>query len=340
MKALVTGSSGFIGSYIVEELIEKGWEVVGLDNWSKYGQVNHSYDNHPRFTFVHGDAKDTDLLCSLMSDCDHVIAGAAMIGGISYFHALAYDLLAENERIIASTCDAAIRCKAKGRGPAKVTYLSSSMVFESTDSWPSHEGDERRIPPPASSYGFQKLAVEYFARAAWDQYQIPYTILRPFNCVGIGERRAASDIEVTSGNVTLALSHVVPDLVQKVIKGQDPLHVLGDGSQVRHYTYGGDLAAGVVLSLTHPDATNTDFNLSTDESHTVLEVAQLIWERVNGDRSMRIVEDAPFQYDVQRRVPSTEKAARLLGFKARTPLTAVLDEIIPWIREAISRGEI
>lgn len=340
MKALVTGSSGFIGSYIVEELIGKGWEVIGLDNWSKYGPVNHSYDNHPRFTFVHGDAKDTDLLYSLMSDCDHVIAGAAMIGGISYFHALAYDLLAENERIIASTCDAAIRCKATGRGPRKVTYLSSSMVFESTDSWPSVEGDERLISPPASSYGFQKLAVEYFARAAWDQYQIPYTILRPFNCVGIGERRAASDIEVASGNVTLALSHVVPDLVQKVLKGQDPLHILGDGSQVRHYTYGGDLAAGVVLSLTHPDATNTDFNLSTDESHTVLEVAQLIWEKVNGDQPMRIVEDAPFQYDVQRRVPSTEKAERLLGFKAETPLTEVLDEIIPWIREAMSRGEI
>ena len=127
------------------------------------------------------------------------------------------------------------------------------MVFESADSWPSYEGQEREIPPPLSSYGFQKLAVEYFAHAAWDQYGLPYTIVRPFNCVGVGEGRALGDVEVLSGNVKLAMSHVVPDLVQKVLKGQDPLHILGDGSQVRHYTYGGDLARGIVTAMEHPD---------------------------------------------------------------------------------------
>ena len=85
------------------------------------------------------------------------------------------------------------------------------------------------VPPPHSSYGFQKLAVEYFARAAYDQYDLPYTIVRPFNCVGIGEMRARGEVEVVSGNVKLAMSHVVPDLVQKVVRGQDPLHILGDG---------------------------------------------------------------------------------------------------------------
>ena len=70
--------------------------------------------------------------------------------------------------------------------------------------------------------------------------------MRPFNCVGIGESRALGDVEIESGNVKLAMSHVVPDLVQKVLKGQDPLHILGDGDQVRHYTYGGDLARGIV----------------------------------------------------------------------------------------------
>ena len=70
--------------------------------------------------------------------------------------------------------------------------------------------------------------------------------MRPFNCVGVGEMRAHGEVEVLSGNVKLAMSHVVPDLVQKVVKGQDPLHILGDGNQVRHYTYGGDLARGIV----------------------------------------------------------------------------------------------
>ncbi len=232
-----------------------------------------SFDDAERYRFVEGDARDVELLTELMSDCDHVIAGAAMIGGISYFHEFAYDLLATNERIIAATCDAAIRLH--GTSPLqKVTYLSSSMVFESTDRWPSVEGDERQVPPPLSSYGFQKLAVEYFARAAWDQYQLPFTIVRPFNCVGIGEVRAATDREITSGSITLAMSHVVPDLVQKVARGQDPLHLLGDGNQIRHYTYGADLAAGIVTAMEHPAARNDDFNLASAESTNVLELAE------------------------------------------------------------------
>ena len=213
------------------------------------------------------------------------------------------------------------------------------MVFESTDRWPSSEGDERRVPPPISSYGFQKLACEYFARAAWDQYRLPFTILRPFNCVGIGEQRAIGDVEVPSGNVKLAMSHVVPDLVQKIIKGQDPLHILGDGTQIRHYTYGGDLARGIVLSLEHPAATNNDFNLSTDRSTTVAELAELIWRKIRGPGvPLSVVHDDPFAHDVQKRIPDTSKAREILGFEAATSLEVMLDEVIPWISQAVSDG--
>jgi nucleoside-diphosphate-sugar epimerase len=336
-KILVTGSAGFIGGYLAEELLSRGYSVVGVDNFSKYGQVRKSYDDHPNYRLVEGDARDTDLMTSLLSDCDHFVAGAAMIGGISYFHAYAYDLLATNERIIAASCDAAIAAHRAGR-LKKVTYMSSSMVFESAEAWPSYEGQERECPPPLSSYGFQKLAVEYFARAAYDQYKLPFTIVRPFNCVGIGESRALGDEEIMSGNVKLAMSHVVPDLVQKVLKGQDPLHILGDGSQVRHYTYGGDLARGIADAIEHPDALNEDFNLSTAQSTTVLELATAIWQKIKGDAPLRVVHDEPFEYDVQRRVPSTDKAKRILGFEATTSLSAMLDEVIPWIRQAVKDG--
>jgi nucleoside-diphosphate-sugar epimerase len=340
VKVLVSGSSGFIGGYVVEELIRRGHDVVGIDNFSKYGKVTKSYDDHPRYRLVEGDVCDTSLLSELLGDCDHFVAGAALIGGISYFHTYAYDLLATNERIIASSCDAAIRARAEGR-LQKVTYLSSSMVFESTDRWPSVEGDERRVPPPLSSYGFQKLAVEYFARAAWDQYELPYTIVRPFNCVGIGESRALGDVEIDSGNVKLAMSHVVPDLVQKVLKGQDPLHLLGAGDQVRHYTYGGDLAAGIAECMERPEALNEDFNISTAESTTVLELAELIWTKINGPQvPFRWTSDEPFEHDVQKRVPDVTKARRVLGFEATTSLDSMLDEVIPWIDRAIQTGAI
>jgi UDP-glucose 4-epimerase len=339
-KVVVSGSAGFIGGYLCEELLRRGYEVVGVDNFSKYGKVRKSYDDHPRYTLIEGDARDVELMTRLLSDADHFVAGAAMIGGISYFHTYAYDLLATNERILASSCDAAIAAHKSGR-LKKMTYLSSSMVFESATEWPSYEGQQREIPPPLSSYGFQKLAVEYFAKAAWDQHKLPYTIIRPFNCVGIGEGRALGDEEILSGNVRLAMSHVVPDLVQKVLKGQDPLHILGTGQQIRHYTYGGDLAAGIVAAVEHPDALNDDFNLSTAESTNVLELAELIWRKAKGpDVPMSVVSDDPFEYDVQRRVPSTDKAKRILGFEATTTLDQMLDEVIPWISSAIEAGTI
>lgn len=191
-----------------------------------------------------------------------------------------------------------------------------------------------------SSYGFQKLAVEYFAHAAWDQYKVPFTICRPFNCVGIGERKALSDIEVMSGNVELAMSHVVPDLVQKIIKGQDPLHLLGDGQQVRHYTYGGDLAKGIVAAMLAPAALNEDFNLSTAESKTVLELAEVIWNKVKPGVPFNYTCDTPFEHDVQKRIPDVTKAKEVLGFEATTTLDVMLDEVIPWIAEAIKNGTI
>ena len=335
MKVLVTGAAGFICGYVVPELLEAGHEVIGLDNFSKYGPVAKSYDSHPRYRKITGDAKDVELLRRLASDCDQVLAAAAMIGGISYFHEFAYDLIAENERISAATFDAAIESFKSGR-LKKINVLSSSMVYESATTFPTPEGAQLTSPPPVSTYGFQKLACEYFATGAWEQYQLPYTIIRPFNCVGIGERRALRDSDIMSGNIKLALSHVVPDLAQKVIKGQDPLHILGDGAQIRHYTYGGDLARGIRICMESEAALNEDFNLSTAQSTTVLELAELIWRKVHGpDRPFRVVHDEPFEHDVQRRVPDVRKASRVLGFTATTGLDEMLDEVVPWIRDEI-----
>jgi nucleoside-diphosphate-sugar epimerase len=340
MKVLITGAAGFIGGYVVEELLSAGHEVVGLDNFSKYGELKQASEQSAGYKLVRGNAKDTELLKKLLADCDHFVAGAAMIGGISYFHTYAYDLLAENERITAAAFDAAIWAHRHAK-LQKITAISSSMVFENSQKFPTAEGEQRRCAPPSSTYGFQKLAVEYFVQGAYEQYGLPYTVCRPFNCVGIGERRALGDEEILSGNVKLAMSHVVPDLVQKVLKGQDPLHILGDGKQVRHYTYGGDLARGIRTCIEHPAALNEDFNLSTAVSTTVLELAEVIWRKIHGEwKPFNCVHDKPFDYDVQCRIPNVEKAKRLLGFEATTTLDEVLDEVIPWIEKQVEIGAI
>lgn len=336
---LITGSAGFVGGYLVQEFLDQGHKVIGIDNYSKYGKVRKSYDNHPNYEFHQGDVKDTLLLKRLAKNCDFIVGLAAMIGGITYFHNYAYDLLAENERIMASTFDAAIDAF-KNHKLQKIVILSSSMVFESTNIYPTPENAISKIPPPVSTYGFQKLACEYFCKGAWEQYKLPYTILRPFNCVGIGEKKAKTEVVVKSGNIKLAMSHVVPDIVQKVLKGQNPLHILGEGNQIRCYTYGSDLAKGIVKATFSPKAKNEDFNLSTDEQTTVLQLAKVIWKKINKNTPFRYVSDKAFEHDVQKRVPDTSKAKKILGFEAKTTLDQMLDEVIPWIQKQIELGGI
>jgi len=337
VKILVTGSAGFIMGYLVEDLLRASHQVVGIDNYSKYGELSRSYDVDPRYRFVRGDAKDVDLLKTLLADCDIMVAGAAKIGGISYFHQYAYDLIAENERITAAAFDAAIWAHGEAR-LQKIVVVSSSMVFECATVFPTPEGAQAACPPPRSTYGFQKLACEYFARGAWEQYKLPFTIVRPFNCVGIGEGRALNAPTVLSGNVKLAMSHVLPDLVLKVLQGQDPLHILGAGNQVRHYTYGGDVARGIRMALESERARNEDFNISTAKSTSVLELAEMVWKKINRGKPFRYVSDPPFPHDVQMRVPEVAKARQILKFEAQTGLEAVLDEVIPWIAEQMKLG--
>lgn len=335
-KILVTGAMGFIGGYVVEELLKSGYEVIGVDNFSKYGKLVKNFQNHPKFSFVEGDAKDVGLMKKLIEDCEQVVALAAMVGGISYFHVFPYDLLAENERIMASTFDAAIWAY-KNKKLKKINVISSSMVYENTTDFPSKEDSVSNIAPPLSTYGFQKLAVEYFCKGAFEQYGLPYTIIRPFNCVGTGEYKAAM---MSEGNLKLAMGHVVPDLVLKVLQGQNPLHILGAGNQIRHYTYGKDIALGIKACIENKNAINESFNISSSESTTVLELAEMIWNKINKDKKFEYVSDTPYKYDVQKRVPSVEKAKNLLGYEATTSLNQMLDIVIPWVKEKYEQGAI
>lgn len=344
---IVTGSQGFIGSFLCQQLLDRGYMVVGYDNYSKYGKVERHHDKHPYFHFVEKDLAGERPGFENWRP-DYIIAGAAMIGGISYFHKYAYDLLATNERIIANTFDGAIRAWKANEKLNRIVVLSSSMVFEGADAfhrqnfassdydekdiWPSKEEFIKKFPPPLSTYGFQKLSTEYFARGAHEQYGLPYTIVRPFNCVGVGEGEAIGEESVMSGNVKLMMSHVLPDLINKCLLGQDPLHILGDGSQLRAYTNGRDIARGIITAMESDKAINEDFNISTEKVTSVAELARIVWSKINPTKPFRLVCDEPFEYDVQVRQPDVQKAKKLLGFEATIPLEQSVEEVIAWMR--------
>jgi nucleoside-diphosphate-sugar epimerase len=339
---LWTGSHGFIAGYAISKLLDKGHRVWGVDNFWKYGETAKEYDTHPNFTFIKGDAKDVELLKKIVFEnkINIFVAGAAIIGGITLFHELAYDILAENEKLTCAAFDVCIDAYKNDSFFEKIVVISSSMVYENVNHYPSSETDIFDYPPPSSTYGFQKLATEYFAKGAHEQYKLPYTIIRPFNAIGVGEKRAKFENEVYSGNIKMAMSHVLPDLVQKIYKGQFPVHILGSGEQIRHYTYTGDLANGIIECMFHPNALNNDFNISTDKGHTVIELAEAVWKYLGKTEPIEFINDTPYVWDVQKRVPDTEKSKELLGVKCETSLEDSLNEIVPWIIQQINIGNI
>jgi nucleoside-diphosphate-sugar epimerase len=334
-RVLVTGSQGFIGSYLCDELLRCGYYVTGVDNYSKYGKVKRPHDKHPNFGLIEDDVLTVLNPKNGMAffDVDYIICLAAMIGGISYFHKHAYDLLATNERITATTFDKAIDLF-KNHKLKRIINLSSSMVFESTTLFPTPEEEVKRCPSPLSTYGFQKLATEYFCKGAYEQYGLPYTIIRPFNCVGVGEEEALSDDGlVVIGNVKMLMSHVLPDFVYKALHlgSNDEFPILGAGNQVRHYTNGKDLARGIRMAMESDLAINEDFNLSHPRPVSVEELAGIVWGKVH-NTPVKIKSYPAYEYDVQYRSPDTTKAEQILNFKAEIDVEQSVDEVIAWMR--------
>jgi nucleoside-diphosphate-sugar epimerase len=305
---VVTGGCGFIGSEIVRLLLARGEKVRVVDNMSKpSSRVPAGVE------FVEGDLAKPGVAHEAFSGARACVNLAARIGGIGYFHKLPAEILSENNLIYSYTFEAAVARKLE-----RMLFMSSSMVFESADRFPSVETDLRIIPPPFTAYGFSKLIGEWYCRAFHDQYGLPYTIIRPFNAIGPEE--AAGD-EVGD-------AHVIPDLVKKIRGGQHPVEILGDGSQTRCFTHVEDIARGVLMALDSPAAVNEDFNLGNSEEITMLDLAKRIYALCRTDKPFAARHVPGFPSDVRRRVPDASKARRVLGWEPTHRFEDALREVV------------
>lgn len=338
-KVMVTGGSGFVGTHLVSELLNHGYFVINIDNYSKYGPTKRQFDQHENYRMYQMDARDierefnsnsrNDDFVAQVKDIECIVNLAAMLGGIEFFHKYAFDLMATNEEILASVFRLAIRLN-KDFNLKRIVQMSSSMVYESCPA-PNKEGDELKYPVAKSVYGFQKMASEFFCKGALEQYGLPYTIVRAFNCVGKYEDKEKGLVDSNTNKMNLA--HVVPDLINRALQLQpeDKLPILGAGNQVRCYTNGRDIARGIRLAMESDAAINNDFNISTPTPTSVTELATKIWRKIHGcDPAFEHME--PFKYDVQVRRPSVQKAKELLGFEAEISLDESLDEVIEYIK--------
>ena len=311
-RVVVTGGAGFIGSEVTRQLVERGHEVRVIDDFSKEGHVAPD-----GVDFHEADLTEAGVASELFAGFEVCVNLAAKIGGIGYFHEYPATILSDNNKLYSRTFEAAVEHQFE-----RMVYISSSMVFEGATAFPSREEDLPSTPPPVSAYGFSKLSGEWYCHAFADQYQLRYTICRPFNAYGINELPGDE----------VGYAHVIPDLIKKVLAGQDPIEILGDGHQTRAFTHVRDIARGIVIAMESDGAVNQDFNISASRETEVLELARLIFHACATGREFRVASMPGFTYDVQRRIPSTEKARRVLGFEAEVRLEEGVGEVIEWLR--------
>jgi UDP-glucose 4-epimerase len=316
-RVLVTGGAGAIGSAVVRRLIDGGgWQVrVADQRWAPDWMLDSC-------EIYHGDLRALGGARDAMAGCSHVVHLAAIVGGIANFHKLPHTLLEVNNGLYNRVFRAALEADVE-----RLLYVSSSMVFERATLFPTPEEHVLECPVPLSAYGFSKLAGEVYCRALHEEHGLAFTICRPFNAYGPGEMPDAQP----------GIAHVVPDLIRKVIGGQRPLEIFGSGTQTRTLTHVDDIADGIVTALEHPAAENEDFNISSADERTVLEIARVVWEVCGRDPDEFEVEHLPsFEVDVQRRWPSVEKARRLLGWEANIELDQGIAATADWLRDQVA----
>jgi UDP-glucose 4-epimerase len=315
-RVLVTGGAGTIGAAVVRRLLrDPDYDVRVSDQrpapqWMREGCEVHT-----------GDLREPDQARHAIAGCAHVIHLAAIVGGIANFHRLPHTLTEVNNGLYNSVVRAALE-----REVERFVYVSSSMVFERAEQFPTTEEHLADCPTPRSAYGFSKLTGEVYCRAAHAEHGLPFTICRPFNAYGPGELPDAEP----------GIAHAVPDLIAKTLSGQRPLQIFGSGEQTRTLTHIDDIADGIVTAMSSNDGLNEDFNISASRELTVAEIARIVWEAC-GKRSedFELEHLASFDVDVQRRWPSVEKAHRLLGWQAQIDVEDGIAATVRWLRERV-----
>jgi UDP-glucose 4-epimerase len=312
-RVLVTGGAGTIGSAVVRRLLADGnWEVRVSDQREPPRWMRDSCEIQTADLRVLANARGA------VAGCERIVHLAAIVGGIANFHKLPYTLIEVNHALYNALFRAAIEPPVE-----RFVYVSSSMVFERTDVFPTTEAALERTLTPHSAYGFSKLAGEYYCRAARDEHGLRFSIVRPFNAYGPGEHPGDEP----------GIAHIVPDLIDRALRRERPFPIFGSGEQTRTLTHVDDIARGVVAALSREAAIGEDFNISATEELTVREIAAIVWEAVGNDpEALELVHLPSFEVDVQRRWPSSEKARRVLDWEAEIPVRDGIAQTVEWFR--------
>jgi UDP-glucose 4-epimerase len=322
-KVLCLGGAGFIGSYVVRELLNGGYDVTVIDNFSKYGYIEHDFYAHPNFRLEIKDVRT--MYPAEFKGYDVVLCLAALIGGIKYFHKIPYRISRDNTELLSHAIDSTLAAAPE----ALFVYFSSSMIYERMDR-PVTEADSLQQPVPITNYGMQKLFGEFMTRGAHQEFGLNYLIVRPFNAVGSGE---LPDIK-SDGSVEFGMSHVIPDFIYKAIVKQTPFEIFGDGEQVRTFTHAKDIAEALLVLL-NSGLKNDDFNICGHSTEKISDLAKKIWAHINHTAFPPVKAMPVPPADVRFRIGLNEKLKKSVGWEPRYGMDFIIDDTYRYVASSL-----
>ena len=311
---LVTGGAGFIGSHLVEALLDRGHRVLAVDDLSTGSLENlDGVREHPSFRFAEASISDESCMNQLVSQADGVMHLAAAVG---------VELIVQNpvhtiETNVIGT-DAVLR--ATRRHGCDLLITSSSEVYGKSRGAPLREGDDVLLGPTSKSrwaYAASKMVDECLALAYAQQYGLRVVVARLFNTVGPRQ--------------TGRYGMVIPRFLRQALRGE-PITVYGDGSQSRCFCDVRDVVRALVELVGHPPAAGRVFNIGSTEEVSITELAQRVRTIAQSDSPIiNVPYDeayAPGFEDMQRRVPDTTCIRDLIGWQPTRSLNSILQTLL------------
>jgi UDP-glucose 4-epimerase len=315
MKYLVTGGAGFIGSHLCEYLLSQGHSVCAIDDLSTGTLTNIAkIRQHRNFTYRFCSILDLGVMPEPIDAADVVVHLAASVGVRVVVQSPVRTIV---NNLIGT--ESVLRLAARKR--KKVVVISTCEVYGKSDRVPFSDDDDIVIGPASVgrwSYACSKALDEFLALAYWRENKTPVLVARLFNTVGPRQ--------------TDRYGMVVPSFVRQALN-HEPITVFGDGSQTRCFTDVADIVDGIVR-VCETDAVGETFNLGSNEEVTINALAELV-RNVSGSRSPIV--HIPYEQaygdgfeDIQRLVPSIEKASRVLGYRPTRNLRQIIQRIVDW----------
>lgn len=320
MKILITGGAGFVGSHLADKLIDKGHDITVIDDLStgKYSNVEH-LEERPNFRLIIDTVLNDKLMEELVRETDHVYHMASAVGVrlIMEQPVKTIETIFHGTDVILKFCS---------RYRKRVLIPSTSEVYGKGASVPFREEDDLLTGATDKhrwAYACAKTLDEFLALAHWKETRLPVVVVRLFNTVGPRQ--------------TGQYGMVVPRFVEAAIKNE-VIEVHGDGTQSRCFAHVADVVEGLSRALADPRCFGQVINLGNAEEVTITQLAERAIALTSSSSSIRYV---PYSEvygdgfeDMRRRVPSLEKARRLIGYEPTRTLDDIINDVAATFRSS------